>query len=73
MKLLTFHPSIFILSTRSIKMKVRFERFGGIGVKQLDTRTKAAEFATGIGRENVISLSEGFQEGVFFVTVWYWD
>ena len=54
-------------------MKVRFERFGGIGVKQLDTRTKAAEFATGIGHENVISLSEGFQEGVFFVTVWYWD
>lgn len=53
-------------------MKVKYERFGGRMTRE-DIRAKAAEFATGIGRENVISISESFQNNAVCVTVWYWD
>ena len=53
-------------------MKVRFKKFRGY-VKSWDVLFKeAAEFATGVGQDNVISISHSDASGDGVVTVWYW-
>ena len=52
---------------------VKFEIFRGIMASWEELFTRAAEFATEIGRDRVITIShsEDQQDGV--VAVWYWD
>lgn len=52
---------------------VKFEIFRGVMASWPELFQKAAEFATQIGRDRVITIahSEDQQDGV--VAVWYWD
>ncbi len=59
------------LEPGTIKLKDRMNLMGSTFDEKI--QAQAAEFATGVGRENVISISEGFYKGFLFVTVWYWD
>jgi hypothetical protein len=56
-------------------MRARYERFGPFSLigwlfGQRPAHDLAVEFATRIGRERVISISEASH---LVVTVWYWD
>ena len=52
---------------------VKFEIFRGVMASWPDLFQRAAEYATQIGRDRVITIShsEDQQDGV--VAVWYWD
>jgi hypothetical protein len=54
-------------------MEVRFEVFRGVWASWNDLFQQAAEFATQIGRERLISISHSCDNNEGVVTVWYWD
>ena len=53
-------------------MSAYHRTFGGFGIMQDQARNDAAAFATTIGREHVVSITESYSESVFRVTVWFW-
>ncbi|MFC1564698.1 hypothetical protein ACFL6G_07155 [candidate division KSB1 bacterium] len=52
-------------------MTVRFKEFRGAFKTWDSLYIEASDFATGIGRENLISISQAVH-AVPVVTVWYW-
>ncbi len=52
-------------------MKVKFEVFRGTMTSWNDLFQQAADFATKIGKENLIGISHS-DNGESVVTVWYW-
>lgn len=52
---------------------VRFETFRGTLEIWNHLFTQAADFATRIGRERLISISHSEDKDDGVVTVWYWD
>ena len=56
-------------------MKLSFQVFRSEGFSDLQfetTAAKAAEFATSIGREKVVSVSHVLDGHIHLVTVWFW-
>ena len=54
-------------------MVVRFEMFRGTWSTWESLFAEAADFATGLGPERVISISHSEDQNDGAVTVWYWD
>ena len=52
--------------------QVRFEVFRGVWSSFPDLFRQAARFATGIGQEQMISISHSEDQNDGVVTVWYW-
>ena len=55
------------------RQEVRFELFRGTFATWPQLFEQAAEFATRIGRERVISISHSEDKDDGVVAVWYWD
>jgi hypothetical protein len=53
-------------------MEVRFEIFRGVLATWDELFRQAAEFATRIGRDRLISISHSADSSDGVVTVWYW-
>jgi hypothetical protein len=54
-------------------MRVRFEVFRGTFTSWDSLFEAAADLATRIGRERLISISHSADHSEGVVTVWYWD
>lgn len=55
------------------KCKMRFQHFRGTLISWDDLFQQAADFATEIGPERVVSISHSEDENCGIVTVWYWE
>ncbi len=53
-------------------MRVAFEIFRGVLKTWLELNTQAAAFATQVGPERVINISQSCDSVEGIVTVWYW-
>lgn len=53
-------------------MKVRFKEFRGVLKTWQRLFEEAAEFASEIGRDRLISISHSADHSEGIVTVWYW-
>lgn len=53
-------------------MVVRFKMFKSSLASWHDLFAEAASFATGVGRENLISISHSEDANDGVITVWYW-
>ncbi|MBI9018682.1 MAG: hypothetical protein JEZ07_15620 [Phycisphaerae bacterium] len=53
-------------------MKVKFRIFRGVFSSFQSLFQEASEFATSIGKENLISISHSEDKNDGVVTVWYW-
>lgn len=54
-------------------MKVRFKTFRGSWASWDELFQDAADFATELGKERLISISHSEDGNDGVVTVWYWD
>ncbi|HRH45525.1 MAG TPA: hypothetical protein PKY82_28055 [Pyrinomonadaceae bacterium] len=53
-------------------MRVKFEHFRGTLISWQSLFQQAADFATSIGKEKLISISHSEDNNEGVVTVWYW-
>jgi hypothetical protein len=57
----------------TITMRVAYEQFRGTFASWDSLFQEAADFATAIGRERLISISHSADHSDGVVTVWYWE
>jgi hypothetical protein len=57
----------------SISSQVAFQVYRGVYITFEELFAQAAEFATRIGRDRLISISHSEDENDGVVTVWYWE
>ena len=55
------------------RMRVAYEKFRGTMATWDELFAKAAEFATNLGPERLISISHSADHSDGVVTVWYWS
>ena len=53
-------------------MQVTFKSYQSLTRSWDDLRQDAAQFASGVGRENLINITVTAQGGIGILTVWYW-
>ena len=53
-------------------MKLKFQKFSAYIKSWEQVFQEAADFATSVGRENVVSISHSEDHNEAIVTVWYW-
>ena len=54
-------------------MTAKYKHFRGTLISWEDLFKQAAEFATAIGKEKLISISHSADHSEGIVTVWYWQ
>jgi hypothetical protein len=55
-----------------VRMRLEYRVFRGVWASFDSLFTEAAEFATSVGPERVVSISHSEDKGDGVVTVWYW-
>ena len=71
-RLLTYHAETECGSRLELAMRVVFRDFRGVFKTWKVLFQEASDFATEVGRDNLVSISHSSDQSQGIITVWYW-